>query len=285
MNLLNDWKFWTIIYIISAVVFAHTFKKTNRSMKNPDILTILLELCTAFFSLLFIILFPFKISYNLHVYLILFIVSIIYAFTDRLNIEARYGLEPSTFSMLKQLSTVFIIFFGIIFLNEKIVIKKIIGATIIISSNIFLAYNKGKFSFNKYFIMSVISNVLFAIAMIINVNVAKDFNIAIYTFITVFFPALYIFIVRRYKIKDLKDEFGLYDKKKFLISALMWCIMLISSVKAYEYGNVVVVASFLTLTAIINSAIELVFDHNKKNFLKKFILAVLIVIGVILVKM
>ena len=62
----------------------------------------------------FIPFFNLEFSTNPLTYLILCIVCIIYAVTDRLNIEARYGLEPSTFSMLKQLSTVFMIIFGLI---------------------------------------------------------------------------------------------------------------------------------------------------------------------------
>jgi hypothetical protein len=61
--------------------------------------------------------------------------------------------------------------------------------------------------------------------------------------------------------------------------------MLISSVKAYELGNVVIVASFLALTSILNSIVELVFNRDRKTFLKKLIIGILIVIGVILVKM
>ena len=70
-----------------------------------------------------------------------------------------------------------------------------------------------------------------------------------------------------------------------MFSALMWCLMLISSVKAYELGNVVIVASFLALTSILNSIVELVFNRDRKTFLKKLIIGILIVIGVILVKM
>lgn len=284
MNILTNWFFWTILYLVSAVVFAQLFKNVNRNMKNPTALTILLELFTAIFSLLFVWLFEFKFPTNLSPYLILLVVIIIYAITDRLNIEARYGLEPSTFSMMKQLSTVFIIIFGVILLKEEIVINKIVGSCLIICANVLLAFNKGKFKINKYFIMSIFSNILFAIAMMININISNNFNIAIYTFITVFFPSLFLLIFTRTKLKNLKEEFNLYNKPKFLIVACSWCLMLISSVKAYEYGNVVIVASFLALTSILNSIVELIISHNKKEFFKKLVISILIIIGIILVK-
>ena len=262
MKLMNNWLFWVIVYLISAVIFAQTFKKANRKMKNAGSLTILLEIFTALFAILFIPLFEMKFP-PVESLIILGIVVIIYALTDRLNIEARYGLDPSVFSMLKQLSTVFLIILGFIFLNEEIVLKKIIGSIIIIFANVLLTFESGKFKINKYFIMSLISNFLFAIAMLINVNISDNFNLGIYTIITVSAPALLIFIFERHSLQEIKKEFKRYNKTEFLISAFTWCIMLISSVRAYQIGNVSVVAPLLTLTAILNTIYEYFVSKNK----------------------
>lgn len=284
-EIMNDWQIWTILYLISAVIFASSFKKANRKMKNAGSLTILLEIFTALFAILFIPLFDIKFPSNPIIYLTLFIVCIIYAFTDRLNIEARYGLDPSIFSMLKQLSTVFMIIFGFIFLDEKPVFLKIFGACIIIFSNLLLSYDKGKLKINKYFIMCFISNFLFAVAMMINVGISDNFNLAFYTICTVSIPALLIFIFGKHSIKDLKNEFKLYDKKLFLTASLTWCLMLISSVKAYQLGNVSVVAPLFALTSILNAIIEYIFNKNKNKFVLKIISAILIILGIILIKM
>ena len=284
--MINSWQFWTILYLVSSIIFARAFKKANRNMKNAGSLTILIELFTALFAVLLIPFFEFKFTNDLNIYLILFIVTILYAVTDRLNIEARYGLEPSTFSMLKQLSTVFLVILGIIFLNEKIVINQIIGGVLIICSNILLAINKeGKISFNKYFIMSFISNFLFAIAMLINVNISSNFNLGLYTIFTVSVPALLIFIFGRYNLKKLKKEFSLYDKKLFLLASFSWAVMLISSVRAYQLESVSIVAPLLTLTVILNVIYEFFVNRNRKELITKLLLGTLIVIGVLLVKM
>ena len=285
MDIFNSWKFWVILYLISAVIFAQAFKKSNRKMKNASLLTILLELFTALFSIFFIPFFEFTLPSDISVYLVLLVVVIIYAFTDRLNIEARYGLDPSVFSMLKQLSTVFLIILGFIFLKEPIILKKVIGSIIIILANILLAFDKGKFKINKYFIMSFISNFLFAVAMLINVNISSNFNIAFYTILTVFLPSVLIFLSGRYKVKNLVKEFERYDKKYFLLSAFTWCLMLISSVKAYEVGDVILVAPLLTLTSILNTIYEFVICKNKNKLIQKIIASILILIGVIIIKM
>ena len=106
--------------------------------------------------------------------------------------------------MFKQLSTVLMVIFELVFLKEKLIFKKIIGDILILFSNIMLSINKdGKFEFNKYFIMSFISNFLFAVAMLINVNISNEFNIGIYTFLAVFVPAMFIKIGAKLTTKAL----------------------------------------------------------------------------------
>ena len=285
MNILNNYIFWVILYVISAIIFAQAFKVSNSKMKDAGALTILLEVFTSLFAFILIPFFTIKFATDISVYLILLVVTIIYAFTDRLNIEARYGLDPSVFSMLKQLSTVFLLIFGFIFLKEKLILTKLIGAIIIIIANISLSFDKGKIKINKYFIMCFISNFLFAIAMLINVNISDNFNLAFYTIMTVFIPSIFIFIFGRYNIKKLKQEYKLLKKKEFFLASFCWMLMLVSSVRAYQLGNVTIVAPLLTLTAILNALYEYFILKNKKNFVIKLIASILIIIGVILIKL
>lgn len=283
--MLNNWVTWVVIYLVFATIFSQSFKKANRNMSDAGSLTILLELFTAFFSLFFIPFFKLTISHNPHTYLILIVVIIIYAFTDRLNIEARYGLSTSTFSMLKQLSSVFLVILSFVILKEKVVITKVVGASLILIANVGLAVDKdGKFKINKYFLMSLASNILFAFGMLINVNISGEFNLGIYTIITVLFPSILITLFGKHSVKELKEEFNLYDKKIFLLSAFTWCVMLISSVRAYQLGSASVVAPLLTLTAIINTIYEFIFNKDKSEFIKKLIIGIIIIIGVLLIK-
>ena len=276
---------WVICYLVFALIFSQGFKKVNRTMKNASALTVLLELFTGLFAIVMSIFFKYTFPSDIKVYITLFVVTIIYAVTDRLNIEARYGLSPSNFSMLKQLSTVFLVIFGLVFLKEQLVFKKILGAIIIVVSNVMLAVNKdGKFEFNKYFIFCLISNFLFAVAMFINVNISSMFNIGIYTLITVFIPSTIIKLFSRLSFKDLEEEFNLYNKPLFILVSFAWCMMLISSVKAYEYGSISVVAPLLTLTALTNTIYEFIVDKDKKRFYYKLVISILILIGVILIK-
>lgn len=285
MKIFNSWEFFVVLYLVASVVFSQEFKMANRNMKNAGSLTILLEILTGIFSLFMITFFEIKLEINTSIIITMLIVVMIYAITDRLNIEARYGLDPSTFSMMKQLSTVFMIIFGFIFLKEELIINKIIGTVLIIMANVILTYNKGKFVIDKYFIMTIFANFLFAVAMLINVDLSDHFNLAFYTYITVTIPAILIFIFGRHSIKEVKEEFKLYDRKKFVLAAFCWALMLNTSIRAYQLGSVTVVAPLFALTAILNALVEFIFNHNKNKFIQKIVAALIILIGVILIRM
>lgn len=281
----NNWIFWVVIYLITAVIFAQSFKVANKNMKSATSLTILLEILTCTFSIIFIPFFKIKIASDARTYIVLFIVGLIYAVTDRLNTESRYGLAPSTFSMLKQLSSVFMLILSFIFLKEELVINKILGAGLIIIANFLLGLNKnGKFEYNKYFIYLIISNFLFAVAMLINTSLSSKFNIAIYTMITTGIPSIILTLTTKTTFKMLKDEFNLYDKKKFLLAAFCWSVMLISSVKAYELGAVSIVAPLLTLTSVLNTIYEFILNKDRKELILKLIVCLIIIFGVVLLK-
>lgn len=284
MYLFDRWETWVVVYLISASIFAQSFKLANRNMKNASALTVLLELFTALFAVAFLPFFAFTFPSDPSIYITLLIVMLLYAVTDRLNIEARYGLEPSVFSMLKQLSTVFMIFFGFVLLKEEFVTTKLVGAFIIVFANLILTFEKGKLRVNKYFVMSVISNFLFAVAMLINVNISEHFNLAFYTILTVSVPAILISICTKLNIATLKKEFFCYNKGAFLVSAFTWCLMLLSSVKAYQVGNVTIVAPLFALTSIINAVVEFIINKNVKQLIQKLVAALLLILGVILVK-
>ena len=120
--------------------------------------------------------------------------------------------------------------------------------------------------------------------MFINVNIASYFNLGIYTIFTVFIPATFIFLFGRYRVKDLINEFNLYDKKIFVFAAFCWCLMLISSVRAYQLNSISVVAPLLTLTAIFNAGYEFLINKNKSKLFQKIVAFLFILLGVILIK-
>ena len=176
------------------------------------------------------------------------------------------------------------IFAGLIFFKEEFVLIKFIGAMLIIFSNLLIFYKKGKFEFNKYILLGVVSNVVYTIALFLDVNISDNFNLPFYVALTLIVPALIIIIFERIKPSEIKNEFINGNKKSILITALSWGTMIIMQLRAYQLGNVSVVAPLCALTVILNVIVGYLLLKEKDNLIRKIIAAILIIISVILIK-
>ncbi len=284
MIILNNWLLYVILYLVLATAFTQFYKVATKTMKKTGALTVLLQLTAGLTALLLCPFFEFKFSTNISVYIMLGIAIIFYTISDRMNTTVRSGIEASTFSILKQLSTTFMIFAGLLFFKEEFVLIKFIGAMLIIFSNIFIFYEKGKFRFNKYILLGIISNISYTVALFLDVNISDNFNLPIYVASTLILPALILMIFERIKPSEIRNELIDGNKKAIAITAFCWGIMIISQLRAYQLQNVTIVAPLCALTVILNVIVGYLFLKEKENLLKKIIAAILIIISIILIK-
>lgn len=253
-------------------------------MENAGALTILMETLAAFFCFFFVPFFEIKFPTDLTVYLLLFLAIIFYTINDRLGTTVRSGMEASTYNIIKQLSTVFMILMGIFFFKEPVIIKKIIGMILILFSNIFVFYQKGTFKWNKYLILGIFANLCYAIALFIDVNNSDLFNLPFYVFITLFTPTILIFCLEKIKIKDIIKEFQNGNQKAILVTAFSWGTMIICMLRAYQLEKATIVAPLTSLSVILNIMVGYLFLGEKDHLVKKIIASILIIMSIILIK-
>lgn len=118
------WILYVFLYIVLAVAFTQFYKIVTKTSKSDGTLTVLLQFIAGIFALLLCPFFKFSFPADWKVYLLLGVACIFYAISDRMNTTIRSGLEASTFSIIKQLSTVFMILAGLLFFKEPFVLKK-----------------------------------------------------------------------------------------------------------------------------------------------------------------
>lgn len=278
------WLFFVFMYIILAVTFNQFYKIVTKNSKSDGTLTVLLQLLAGINTLLLYPFFEFKFPNDWKVCLFLVIACIFYAISDRMNTTVRKNLEASTFSIIKQLSTVFMIATALLFFREKLVWKKIIGAGLIIFSNILIFYKKEKQKLDKYVILGTFSNIAFSIALFLDVNISNNFNLAFYVASTLLIPALFIIISEKIKLSNIKKEFQTGNKKAIIITSICWGTAIIFELKAYQLGDVSSVAPLCALTVIGNVIAGYLFFNEKNDLLKKIIAAFLIIISIFLIK-
>lgn len=282
--MINIWLIYVILYIILAVIFTQSYKIVTKTSKSDGTLTVLLQILAGLTALIISVLFKFTFPSDWKVYVLLLTACIFYGISDRMNTTVRSGVEASTFSIIKQLSTVFMILAGLLFFKEPFVWKKIIGAILIIFSNILIFYKKGNQKIDKYVLLGILSNIAFSIALFLDVNISDNFNLGFYVALTLIIPALFISVAEKIKLSNVKNEFQKGNKKAIIITSISWATMIIVQLRAYQVGDVTTVAPLCSLTVIGNVIVGHLFLKEKQNMLKKIIAAILIIISVILIK-
>lgn len=285
MNIFNNWIFYVVLYLVFAVLYNQSFKVNTRNMKKAGSLTVILEGLAGILILFLMPLFKVKFPNDIKVYIFLLIAIIFYAIYDRLATSVRSGIEASTYSIIKQLSTVFMIVAGLVFFKEPFILNKIVGAFLIIISNILVFYKKDDFKFNKYVLLGIGANVFYTIALFIDVNLSDSFNLPLYVSMTLFVPALLIALFERIKPKDIINEFKNGKKSAMFVTAISWGVMILLQLRAYELGKVTVVAPLCSLTVILNVIVGYLFLSEKSNLFKKIIASILIIISILLIKL
>lgn len=280
----HSYLFYIFLYILFFSIFNQSYKVATQRMQKSGPLTVLIQSIGSIFCLLFIPCFSVKFPTDKMVYLFLFLAIIFYTFHNRLSTISRSGVESSTYSILKQLPNAFMIILGLLIFKEKFLWKRILGAFLIFSSNIFVLYRKGKKSLDKYLFLGILANICLTVALVIDVNLSKQFNLSFYVFLTLFIPALLIFLVERITIKDLIQEYKKGNKKAIVLTSFCWTLMMIAKLLAYQLGQVTIVAPLCSLSVTTNIVFGYFILKEKDFFLKKLIASILILFGIVLIK-
>ena len=278
-----SWIVYIILYLIIYVIYNQTYKIATKKMINPSTLTACIELIGSIVAIIFLPFFKIKFPSDYKMYIFLIMAIIFYTLYDRLNTTIRKGLEASTINIINQLSVVFMTISGFLFFKEKFIIKKFIGALLILASNILIFFHRKETRINKYVIIGIIANICFTIALFLDVNISEHFNLAIYVFLSLAIPGIIIIIFERIKLKDLKKELSNRNNKKaIVVTATSTALVSILQLRAYQLGSVSIIAPLCSLTVILNVIAGYIFHKEKDNISKKIIAAFLILVGIIL---
>lgn len=279
-----NWIVCVILYLCISVIFNLTYKVTTKSLTKAGSLTVLLQLIGALCALIMMPFFEMKFPTDIKVYIFLGIAIIFYAISDRLNTTVRSGIEASTFSIILQLSTCFMTILGFVFFKEPFILNKCIGAVLIILSNIFIFFKRGEGKINRYVILAIIANLFFTLALFFDVNLSDKFNLPMYVGYTLGVPAFLIMIFEKIKLSDIKIEFQNGNKKYIFLTSLTWALSIIFQLRAYQLGMVSIVAPLCALSVILNVFVGYIFLKERDDLVKKIISALLIILGIILIK-
>ncbi len=285
MNIFQIWWVCAIGYLIIHAAYNQFYKISTKELVRPGALVVLIELFAGFVILSFCVFYKIQFPTNIWPYVLLFAAILFYAASDRIDGTVRKGLEVSHFMILFQLQTVILILFGLVFLKEPFLLNKVIGAAIILFSNILILYEKGKFKLNKYVYLSILSNCCSVGALLLDINNSTKFTLPIFVACTLIGPAMVIFVLDKIKLSDLKAEFNKSNRKNIALTGICFGVAMMLLLRTYQLHAVSVVAPVLSLAVMTNVIVSYFFQNEKDKIVRKIIAAILILIGIFLINM
>ncbi len=275
-----------IISIISTVTVWQAFAKATRNCKSEGAITALYQIIAGITLLVFIPLEEVRITLNWRIWVLFATACIFYAINDRLMTVVYKNLPTAQVSVLKQLSSVFVIIIGLVISNDSFSIKNIMAAIMIIAGNVMILYERERERINRrrrYIVFGVMAAVSMAIALSLDINISSYYNLAIYGALSLIMPSIMIIIVdRTFKAKEVIEEFRNGDKKSIIIASVAQGIQIFTMLKAYQLGSVIIVAPLLALSVLTNALYELIILKEKSRWKVKILVSVIIFIAVIM---
>jgi drug/metabolite transporter (DMT)-like permease len=278
----NTWQFNLLISLICAVLFSQFYKLSVKNAIKDGAVTIILQLIAGLSVLIWIPFFKLQFPTNISTYLLLLVAIVFYAINDRLQTTVRKHLEVSVFTIIKQLSTVFIIIIGLTVFREPLVITKIIGATLILLGNIFLFYTKKGFNVNKYVLLSIVANITFAIALSTDIGISNLFNLPIYISTTLVVPALMIFLAEKISISSIIEEYKLGNMKYYYVTGITWGLFILFFLRSFNFGQVTTIVPLQSTSVLLNVIVAYFFLKERSNLVKKIAVAIIVIAGIYL---
>lgn len=280
------WTLYVALYIVIFIIHTQLYKVALRSSRDPSALTINMFLIADLTALILSwFIGDYRFPTDRRLYAVPVIAGILYGITDLINARVRQAIEASTFSVLSQISTVFVIVIGVVFMGETPSVYKSLGALCIVAGNLLIFYRKGKSKFNKPVGLGLVASLIFAVALSLDVGISGYFNIAFYKALTVSVSLIAMVIVGRIRPQRLIIEFKATNVPLMAALGILQGAMLVTQITAYNTGEIAVVAPLCALTVIGNVIVGYLFLKERDNLGKKLIAAIGTIIGAALINL
>ena len=296
----SSWIFYVCLFIVTQIVFLQTFKYVVKNSKSVGALTVLIQVISAISMLLLLPFFEWTLpsSADWWMWVLLGASFIFFAINDRLDATTRKHLDVSVDAMLHQT-------YRLLFLPLMVILywsagqfawSILVGSIIIVFMNMLLLYDKGKFKFNKYVVLKLISASIFAFALSSQLRATvrgatmSGFAIPFVVFLSFLVPALLLAGVKQATPYTVVKEFRRREWWVMLIcgvaQGLMTFALYMSLDLAWQWdktNGMVYANAIMGVYVLLNAVFAFIFFKERKNLLTKTIAAAAIVGCIVLI--
>ena len=139
-----------------------------------------------------------------------------------------------------------------------------------------------KLGMTRYYVLGAVASLSFATAISIDIGISKHFNLPFYIGLTLLIPACMVAASERIKPRAIREEWDRGNKKYYVVTGLAWGLSILFSLRAFKFGQVGTVVPLEAGAVILNVLAAYLFLKERSHPYKKFIAAVVVVVGVYL---
>jgi bacterial/archaeal transporter family protein len=287
-DILNFMNWLTLIFISVllasvASILQRVLMKSEKS--EPYSYAIVFHFLLGFLNLIFAIVSGSHLSLFNENFLFLLLASILWGGCSIFLFKSLQLIEASEKTMLSSLNVVFTIIASIIFLHEIFTGKKILGTALILISTLLIVNLKNGFKLNKGVIYVLITALFAGLAVVVDSINVQTYDVIGYNTFQNFLTGFFILAFAPKALKNwrhfIQPEFLIKMLPLGIFSATQTILYLTALTQPGHTAQISVVRQSSTIVTVL---LAFIFLKERNNVGRKVVAAVLVTIGVILLK-
>ena len=280
------WLFFILLSVGFASISSILQKILMKNEKSDTVsYAIMFQFIFGTFNLLFGLwhgfVFP-EISLNLFFFLL---AGLLWGFGTMFLFKAYQKLEASEVVILTSTRSLITVVAALIFLNESYTINNVIGTILILLSIVLVTKLKKGIKLNRGVMYSFAVVVFYGLAVVVDASNVKNYDAISYSVIMAYLPGVVLLCLYPQAIKKFSSIRNLTFSKKMVSLCLFYSVQSIAFYSALSNGgNASQIGPIIQAQVIITVILAIIFLKERDHLLRKFIGAVLVTIGVILLK-
>lgn len=211
--------------------------------------------------------------------------AILYTASQVLVFQASKTIEASELIIFSSTRVLWTIGAAIIFLGESFNLSKIIGTILILFSVVYVSLKKKRIHPNKGHFYALAVAVCLGVGFVNDSYILKNADAVTYGALAFILPSILTTVIFPSKTSKLSKYLNIRLLGKIFLLGIFYSVGLIASYSAYKSGGnasqIVPIGQSVVIVTVILAAL---FLGERENLLKKFIAAVLVSIGVLLLR-
>src|ERR1700722_7497805 len=197
--------------------------------------------------------------------------------------KAYQYIEASEVTILLTFESVVTILAAIVFLHEKFTSLNVVGTVFIILAVVYMSQTSTKLKFNKGVLYALGSGILAGFAIVNDTFMLKHADTLSYLTVGFFLPGLFILLLRPKVVTKMKPLLQFAVLKKNALFTLIYTIggifFYLAISRGGEASQVNTIAQANVVVTVLLAAL---FLNERDHIFKKFVCAILVTIGVLL---